>query len=117
METEPAQVPTENEPTPPAGGGSGDLEALERRVERLEHANRELMRANTDLAKERLGPRDSAANALLLRAQRAEQRARSIERSLSWRVTAPLRLLKPPLRWLRDWLRVQRERLRQRRSR
>lgn len=116
METESAQLREEEHTQRPASP-EGDVERLARRVEELERANRELERANADLARGRVGPRDSAANALLLRLHRAEMKANGMEHSVSWRITAPLRVLKPLLKPLRPWMRSFRERLRQRLSR
>jgi SAM-dependent methyltransferase len=78
------------------------------RLRELERANWELRKANAALAHSRLGKRDSAAGALLARLQLAETKIESMERSLSWRLTAPLRLLtgaKRPLRALLGRLR------------
>lgn len=109
METESAQLREEEHTQRPASP-EGDAERLARRVEELE-------RANADLARGRVGPRDSAANALLLRLHRAEMKANGMEHSVSWRITAPLRVLKPLLKPLRPWMRSFRERLRRRLSR
>ena len=85
---------------------------LERRVEHLERANAELRRANAALARGLIGKRDAAAASVLVRLRKAEERADKVERSFSYRITAPLRLLKPVWEPLGPWLRSVRERVR-----
>lgn len=87
---------------------------LERRVAELERANEELRRANAALARERLGKRDAAAASVLARMQLAEARADKVERSISYRLTAPIRVFKPLMKWVGPWLAHQGERIRQR---
>jgi hypothetical protein len=85
---------------------------LERRVEQLERANAELRRVNAGLAREHMGKRDAAAASVLVRLQKAEARADKVERSFSYRITAPLRVFKPAWEKLDPWLRGVRERIR-----
>jgi hypothetical protein len=98
-----------------ASASEGD--ELEQRAARLERANEELRRANSALAREQLGKRDAAAASMLIRLQQAEKRADKLEHSISWRVTAPLRILKPAFKPLVAWLHSVGERLRLRRGR
>ncbi len=88
------------------------VEELERRVERLERANAELRRANAALAREQLGKRDAAAASVMVRLHKAEARAAKVENSFSYRITAPLRVLKPVWQPIGPWLRSVRERIR-----
>lgn len=98
----------------PVTSGEGELE---QRVERLERENDELRRANSALAREQLGKRDAAAASMLVRIQSAEKRADKVERSISYRVTAPIRILKPAFAPLVEWLDSVRQRLKLRRRR
>jgi hypothetical protein len=85
---------------------------VERRVAELEKANEALRQANLALAREQLGKRDAAAAAMLVRLQRAEQLAEGMQHSISWRITAPLRILKPLFEPLSEWWTDKRERAR-----
>ena len=68
---------------------------LERRIADLERANEHLWRTNERLGRERLVAQDSAAASMAVKLQSAEAELDRTKRSLSWRVTTPLR-------WPRD---------------
>jgi hypothetical protein len=88
--------------------------AHEARLRGLERANLELRRVNASLAHSRLGKRDSAAASVLAELQSAQTRIESMERSASWRLTAPLRALSPTLGPLKGRLARMRARVRAR---
>jgi hypothetical protein len=73
---------------------------LERQVASLEKANKELWRTNQRLGRERLSAQDSAAASIATKLGSAETEIERMERSLSWRLTAPLRLPRELARWL-----------------
>ena len=76
-------------------GKNDQVAELEKQVAQLERANAELRSANAALARTHLGKRDAAAASVLIRLQQAEARADKVERSISYRLMAPLRLFKP----------------------
>ena len=68
---------------------------LERRLADLERANEHLWRTNERLGRDRLIAQDSAAASISTKLEAAETKVERMERSLSWRITTPLR-------WPRD---------------
>ncbi len=81
--------------------GEGErIEALERRIEELERANGELWRTNQRLARERLTAQDSAAASIAPKLDAAEAELERLRRTLSWRVTTPLRWPRAGARWI-----------------
>lgn len=64
---------------------------LERRIAELERANEHLWRTNERLGRERLSVQDSAAASMALKLEATEAEVERMKRSMSWRVTTPLR--------------------------
>lgn len=73
---------------------------LEQRVASLERANQDLWRTNQRLGRDRLGTQGSAAASIAARLDAAEAEVERMERSLSWRLTTPLRLPRRIARWV-----------------
>ena len=73
---------------------------LERELASLEKANQELWRTNQRLGRERLAAQDSAAASIATKLEAAEAELERMESSLSWRLTAPVRLPRHIARWL-----------------
>jgi hypothetical protein len=73
---------------------------LERRVAELERANEHLWRTNERLGRERLSAQDSAAASIATKLETTEAEVERMRRSLSWRVTTPLRWPRDIAAWL-----------------
>lgn len=103
-----------DEQTEPADRPLGAAEPTEEdpaaRIRQLERANRELLRVNSALARSQIGKRDAAAASLLIRLRHAEKEVARMEHSISWRITAPLRVFKPVFVPLARRLRARRAR-------
>ena len=64
---------------------------LERRIADLERANEHLWRTNERLGRERLSAQDSAAASISTKLEATEAELERMQRTLSWRITTPLR--------------------------
>jgi hypothetical protein len=73
---------------------------LERRISDLERANEHLWRTNERLGREHLSVQDSAAASIATKLERAEAELDRMQRSLSWRITTPLRWPRDIAAWL-----------------
>ena len=73
---------------------------LERRIADLERANEHLWRTNERLGRERLSVQDSAAASISTKLESAEAQLERMQRSLSWRITTPLRWPRDIAAWL-----------------
>lgn len=74
--------------------------ALERELAALERANQELWRTNQRLGRGQIVAQDSAAASIATKLDSAEAEISRMESSLSWRLTAPVRLPPRIARWV-----------------